>query len=68
MTSNGVDPDHMTADERLGEAARILAAGYLRFRVKQTAEKPLKTEKVSLDRPPEKRLHGPKPQPNGERS
>lgn len=35
MTSNGVDPDEMTAQERLGEAARILAIGILRFRMKQ---------------------------------
>ena len=68
MTSNGVDPDHMTADERLGETARILAVGLLRFRAKRAGEKPLKTERVSLDIPSVKRLYGPKPQPNGEGS
>ena len=66
MTSNGVDPNHMTAEERLGEVARILATGILRLKAKQLDKKPLKTEKVTLDVSLEKRLHGPKPNPNGE--
>jgi hypothetical protein len=66
MTSNGVDPDEMTAQERLGEAARILATGILRLRMKQEGNKPLKTEKVFLDVSPDMRLHGSKPQTNGE--
>ena len=66
MTSNGVDPNHMTAEERLDEVAKILAAGILRLKAKQMVKKSLKTEKVSLDVSPEKRFHGPKPNPIGE--
>jgi hypothetical protein len=66
MTSNGVDPDEMTAQERLDEAARILATGILRLRMKQAGNKPLKTDKVSLDVSTDMRLHGSTPQTNGE--
>ncbi len=66
MTSNGVDPDEMTAQERLDEAARILATGIRRLRMKQAENKPLKTEKVFLDVSTDTRLHGSKPQTNGE--
>ena len=66
MTSNGVDPEEMTAQERLGEAARILATGILRLRMKQAGNKPLETEKVFLDVSTDMRLHGSKLQTNGE--
>jgi hypothetical protein len=66
MTSNGVDPDEMTAQERLGEAARILANGILRLRMKQNSNKPLETENIVLDVSTDIRLHGAKPQTNGE--
>jgi hypothetical protein len=66
MTSNGVDPDEMTAQERLREAARILATGILRLRMKQNGNKPLETENIVLDVSTDMRLHGAKLQTNGE--
>jgi hypothetical protein len=39
MSAVGLHPDHMTADERLDEVARLLALGYLRLRARRKAEK-----------------------------
>jgi hypothetical protein len=35
---NALHPDRMTAAERLGEIARILAAGLIRLRARQSSE------------------------------
>ena len=35
---NALSPDHMTAPERLGEIARILALGLARLRARQSSE------------------------------
>ncbi|MBF0180602.1 MAG: hypothetical protein HQM03_11320 [Magnetococcales bacterium] len=48
------NPDHMTAEERLEEAAAILAAGIKRLKEKQT------TEKISVDKSANQCPYGPK--------
>ena len=53
---NGLDPNLMTAEERLDEAAEILAAGFLRWRRKRV-EKPTKKTNVSLELSPKQRLY-----------
>ena len=53
---NGLDPNLMTAEERLDEVAEILSSAILRRRqrrVKKTSEK----ANVSLDMCPKERLH-----------
>jgi hypothetical protein len=45
---NALDPDRMTADERLREIGEILAAGLLRLRTKRAAERGHRRES-SLD-------------------
>ena len=49
---NALDPNLMTADERLDEVARILAAGIHRWMDKKKPKIIGKTEKVILDKPP----------------
>ena len=46
---NALDPNRMTAEERLDEAAEILAVGILRWQKKQD-KKTEKTEKFPLDK------------------
>ena len=53
---NALDPNRMTAEERLDEVAQILSFGFLRWRQKQ-AKKSEKTEKVSLDLSPKQSVH-----------
>ncbi len=53
---NGLDPDLMSAEERLDEAAEILASGFLRWRRKRV-EKTRRKANVSLELSPEQRLH-----------
>ena len=53
---NGYDPSLMTPDERLDEAAEILAAGILRLRQKK-AEKSCRSENNCLDKSVEMRPH-----------
>ena len=49
--SNGVDPDLLTTDDRLNEAAQIIATGILRLKKKQ------KTENICLDNSPNQWPH-----------
>jgi hypothetical protein len=53
---NALDPDLMTAAERLTEIGEILAAGVLRLRAKrsQTGDR----GETSLDFPANRRVHG----------
>ena len=53
---NALDPNLMTAEERLDEVAEILAAGFLRWWQKRV-EKSAKKAQVSLELSPEQRLH-----------
>ncbi|MBF0445793.1 MAG: hypothetical protein HQL68_09390 [Magnetococcales bacterium] len=53
---NGLDPNLMTAEERLDEMADILAAGFSRWKRKETKKKQRK-ENDSLDLPSKTRLH-----------
>lgn len=51
-TPNALHPDHMTADERLDEVARLLAAGIIRARnrrMEDQAKTKAKERDVSLD-------------------
>ena len=50
--SNGVDPNLLSTDERLNEAARILATAIRRLLEKQ------KTEKIPLDNSPNQWPYG----------
>ena len=52
-------PNRMTAEERLNEAAKILAKGVIRLQEK------LKIEKIPLDKSPTIRVHGRKPTKGG---
>ena len=49
---NTVHPDEMTAKERIGEVASILAQGILRYKKSQ------KSSKTSLDFSPTESVHG----------
>lgn len=54
--TNALNPDLMTAKERLDEVARILAAGIARERLNHFENKG-KTENFCLDKPPGKSVH-----------
>ena len=57
--SNALSPDLMTAAERLAEIGEILAAGLIRLRARQReAEARASVEKVSLDFPADRSVHG----------
>ena len=49
---NALDPNRMTAAERLAEIGEILAAGLLRLRARQREAKPATTETVPWTSPP----------------
>ena len=54
--SQPLDPDHMSASERLDEVARLLALGILRLRARRRAEKaddPNQLRRFGLDFPGE---------------
>ena len=53
---NALDPNLMTNEERLNEAAEILTASFLRWRRKRVEQFAKKTP-VSLELSPEQRLH-----------
>jgi hypothetical protein len=55
---NALDPDRMTADERLRELGEILAAGLMRLRARQLEEQAASTGEVSLDFTGEQSVHG----------
>jgi hypothetical protein len=60
--ANAVAPDLMTADERLDEVARILAAGLMRLRQYQYRNHCNRLEKNSLDFSPDRSGHATAPQ------
>jgi hypothetical protein len=55
---NALDPDRMTADERLDEVADILATGVRRLFNKKSSNKNDGLETILLDKVVPKRLHG----------
>jgi hypothetical protein len=55
--NNALDPNLMTAEERLREIGEILAAGLLRLRAKQAAESGYRRE-TFLDFPASQSVHG----------
>jgi hypothetical protein len=55
--ANALAPDLMTADERLDEVARLLAAGLLRLRQRQHQNRCNGLEKNSLDFSPDRSGH-----------
>jgi hypothetical protein len=55
--SNPLSPDLMTADERLSEAAQILAAGLIRLRQRHFPNDHSSLEKNSLDFLPDRGVH-----------
>ena len=63
---NALDPDRMTADERLDEVADILAAGIRRLFNKKSPNKIDGLETILLDKVAPKRLHGKNNSENGE--
>ena len=54
--SNGCDPNMLSPDERLNEAASILARGILRLRARNAA-KIGRSENISLDNSPNQWPH-----------
>lgn len=58
---NALDPNLMTAAERLDEIAAILAAGILRLKARQAAHHPRDSGDVCLAIPARQRRHGRKP-------
>lgn len=55
---NALDPDRMTADERLDEVADILAAGVLRLRKRHSDSNFNDLREVSLDLNANQSMHG----------
>jgi hypothetical protein len=55
--NNALDPNLMTAEERLREIGEILAAGLLRLRAKRAAESGYRRE-TSLDFSARQSVHG----------
>ncbi|WP_041641161.1 hypothetical protein [Magnetococcus marinus] len=53
---NGVNPNLMSADERLSEIAEILTAGFIRYHQKR-GEKSLQRERNSLDKQAKQSVH-----------
>jgi hypothetical protein len=56
MNTPPTNPNLMTAEERLSEAAKIIATAILKYQQKQR-----KTEKFPVDKSPTVCLHGEKP-------
>ena len=67
--SNPLDPDHMTATERLVEVADILAVGLLRGRLRDVCRSTdsRKNRGDSLDDSADLRPYGHEPESKGER-
>ena len=66
MYRNALDPERMTADERLDEVAEILAAGFLRLRKHESANNSSDFGDFPLDFPGHQSVPGPDPRQNGE--
>ena len=67
---NALDPDHMTAAERLDEIGDILATGVLRLYRRQgtikTTNEINELREFPLDFPGARSVHGLEPEPTGE--
>ncbi|MDG4602610.1 MAG: hypothetical protein P9C55_07595 [Defluviicoccus sp.] len=59
--ANALDPNLMTAAERLDEIAAILAAGIVRLKARQSAHHPRDRGDLSLAIPAHQSRHGRKP-------
>jgi hypothetical protein len=57
MRMNALDPDLMSPDERLAEVARLLAAGLIRLRVRQSSQLSGDCGESPLDCSPRPRRH-----------
>lgn len=55
---NALDPERMSADERLREVGEILAAGLLRLRARRREALAADTGELSLDFPARQSVHG----------
>ena len=55
---NALDPDRMTAEERLREVGEILPAGLLRLRARQREAQATNTGELSLDFTAGQSVHG----------
>ena len=56
--SNALDPNLMTAAERLAEIGEILAAGLIRLRARQRETEARRSGESSLDFPADQSVHG----------
>jgi len=67
--TNPLDPNEMDSQERLSEAAEILAAGIMRRRMRHVGKMAhmRKIREAGLDSSPEASVHGHEPEPKGER-
>jgi hypothetical protein len=63
---NALDPERMTADERLDEVADILAAGFLRLRQHESGNNSSNFGDFPLDFPGHQSVPGPDPTQGGE--
>ncbi len=64
---NALDPERMTAEERLDEVAEIMAAGFRRLRNNESANNSNDLGDFLLDFPAHQSVHGPDPRQSGER-
>lgn len=64
--ANPLHPELMTDEERLDEAARIVAAGFLRGQARQSSLVNSRREKVSLDMRGAQSVHVPDKNHQGE--
>ena len=63
---NALDPERMTAEERLDEVAKILTAGFLRLRSHESANNSNGFGYFPLDFSAHQSVHGPGPRQGGE--
>ena len=66
MSHNALDPDRMTADERLAEVADILAAGFRRLCNHESENDSNDFGDIPLDFPAHQSVHGSDPRQGGE--
>ena len=63
---NALDPERMTAEERLDEVAEIMAAGFRRLRNNESTNNFNDFGYFPLDFPAHQSVHGPDPRQGGE--
>ena len=66
INANALDPERMTADERLDEVADILVAGFLRLRNRESANNSNDFGDFPLDFPTHQSVSGSDPRQGGE--